>query len=73
MLEKFLDLHGDKMEFCQIQLNYLDWTMQQAKEKYELLTKRNIPVWVMEPVRGGRMASLNEESERKLLALRADK
>ncbi len=73
VLEKFLDLHGDKMEFCQIQLNYLDWTMQQAKEKYELLTKRNIPVWVMEPVRGGRLASLNEESERKLLTLRADK
>ncbi len=72
-LEKFLDIHGDKMEFCQIQLNYLDWTLQQAKEKYQLLTERNIPVWVMEPVRGGKLASLDEENESKLLSLRPDK
>ena len=49
------------MEFCQIQLNYLDWTLQNAKEKYELLTDRNIPVFVMEPVRGGRLVQLNEQ------------
>ncbi len=60
-LKEFLDLYGDEMEFCQIQLNYLDWTLQQAKEKYELLTERGIPVWVMEPVRGGKLASLPEE------------
>ena len=53
LLKEFLDGYGDKMEFCQIQLNYLDWTLQDAKAKYELLTERNIPVWVMEPVRGG--------------------
>ena len=41
------------MEFCQIQLNYLDWTLQQAKEKCELLNRYNIPIWVMEPIRGG--------------------
>ena len=45
------------MEFCQIQLNYLDWTLQDAKGKYELLTSRGIPVWVMEPVRGGKLAN----------------
>ncbi len=72
-LEKFLDIHGDKMEFCQIQLNYLDWTLQQAKEKYELLTERKIPVWVMEPVRGGKLAVLDETNEKKLLALKPDK
>ena len=60
-LKEFLDLYGDEMEFCQIQLNYLDWTLQQAKEKYEMLTQRGIPVWVMEPVRGGKLASLSEE------------
>ena len=60
-LKEFLDLYGDEMEFCQIQLNYLDWTLQQAKEKCELLTKRGIPIWVMEPVRGGKLASLPEE------------
>ena len=57
-LEQFLQRHGEEMEFCQIQLNYLDWTLQDAKGKYELLTQRGIPVWVMEPVRGGKLAKL---------------
>ncbi|MCM1050297.1 MAG: aldo/keto reductase [Clostridiales bacterium] len=72
MLKEFLDEYGDKMEFCQIQLNYLDWTLQNAKGKYELLTERNIPVWVMEPVRGGKLASLDKEAEDKLKKLRPD-
>ncbi len=59
-LGTFLDYCGDEMEFCQIQLNYLDWTLQQGKEKYDLLTSRGIPVWVMEPIRGGRLARLSE-------------
>ena len=54
-LEEFLNSAGDKMEFCQIQLNYLDWTLQRANEKCEMLAKWNIPVWVMEPVRGGKL------------------
>lgn len=69
-LKEFLDLHGDVVEFCQIQLNYLDWSLQEAKEKYELLTRRNIPVWVMEPVRGGKLAKLEDSHEQKLRELR---
>ncbi len=60
MLERFVDEVGIPMEFCQIQLNYLDWTLQNAKRKYDFLTKRGIPVWVMEPVRGGKLAKLPE-------------
>ena len=71
-LERFLDYAGDSMEFCQIQLNYLDWTLQDAKAKYDLLTARNIPVWVMEPLRGGRLAALSEEDENRLKALRPE-
>lgn len=71
-LREVLDRWGDKMEFCQIQLNYLDWTLQDAKAKYELLTERGIPVWVMEPVRGGKLASLSPENEARLKALRPD-
>ena len=71
-LEKFLDYCGGDMEFCQIQLNYMDWTLQKAKEKYELLTARGIPVWVMEPVRGGMLAALSEENSAKLKAIRPD-
>ena len=71
-LREFLDACGEDMEFCQIQLNYLDWTLQDAKGKYDLLTERNIPVWVMEPVRGGRLAKLTEAEEAKLKDLRPD-
>lgn len=71
-LEKFLDYCGQDMEFCQIQLNYMDWMLQKAKEKYELLTARGIPVWVMEPVRGGMLASLREENSTRLKAIRPE-
>ena len=71
-LREFLDYCGDKMEFCQIQLNYLDWTLQDAKEKYELLTERGLGVWVMEPVRGGRLAKLSEAETSRLREMRPD-
>ena len=72
VLREFLDAYGGEMEFCQIQLNYLDWKLQDAKGKYELLTERGIPVWVMEPVRGGRLAKLSEEETALLKGLRPD-
>ncbi len=72
LLRRFLNAYGEHMEFCQIQLNYLDWTLQDAKTKYELLTERNIPVWVMEPVRGGKLAQLPEAEAEKLKALRPE-
>ena len=71
-LTAFLDSYGDLMEFCQIQLNYLDWTLQNAKAKYDLLTRRNIPVWVMEPVRGGKLAAVDEATNARLKSLRPD-
>ena len=70
MIEGFLDYAGDSMEFCQIQINYLDWTLQNAKEKYELLKKRGIPIISMESVRGGKLANLPEADHAKLEALR---
>ena len=57
-IERFLDWK-DCFEFVQIQLNYLDWTLQDAGRKYEVITDHGIPVIVMEPVRGGKLASLN--------------
>ena len=70
VLKRFLDAYGEHMEFCQLQLNYLDWTFQNAKEKVALMREHNIPVWVMEPVRGGKLASLSVEQENKLKELR---
>ena len=50
-------------DFAQIQLNYLDYEMQDAKLQYEELTKRGISVVVMEPVRGGVLANVTPEAE----------
>jgi len=64
-IDKFLSWK-DCFEFVQIQLNYLDWTLQDAKRKYEVITDHGIPVIVMEPCRGGRLASLNEKADAML-------
>ena len=72
VMKRFLDAYGKDMEFCQIQLNFLDWTFQGAKEKVELLKEWNIPVWVMEPLRGGKLARLAAEDEKALKALRPE-
>ena len=60
-IKRFLDTYGKDLEFCQIQLNWLDWKLQNAKAKVELLQSYGIPVWVMEPVRGGRLINLPAE------------
>ena len=72
VLKRFLEAYGEHMEFCQLQLNYVDWTFQNDKEKVELLEQYHIPVWVMEPLRGGRLARLSEEEAASLKALRPD-
>lgn len=72
VLDRFLTAYGEHMEFCQIQLNYLDWSFQDAKAKVERLNKADIPMWVMEPLRGGRLVKLTPEEETKLHAMRSD-
>ena len=71
-MRRFLEKYGKDIEFCQLQINWLDWTYDKAKEKAALLKEYNIPVWVMEPVRGGRLASLSPEYEARLKALRPE-
>ena len=70
-IDRFLNWK-DCFEFVQIQLNYLDWTLQDAKRKYEVITDHGIPVIVMEGVRGGRLASLDDEAEAILKRARPD-
>lgn len=72
VMQRFLAAYGSAMEFCQIQLNYLDWTFQDAKAKVELLGEYRIPVWVMEPLRGGKLATLSAEDAAALKALRPE-
>lgn len=72
IMKRFLEAYGECMEFCQIQLNYFDFIYQNAKAKLELLNQYHIPVWVMEPLRGGKLVSLPEEYSEKLKRLRPD-
>ena len=72
VMKRFLEAYGEGMEFCQIQLNYLDWNFQDAKGKLELLAEHQLPVWVMEPLRGGKLAELSEEDAELLKNLRPD-
>ncbi len=70
--KRFLKKWGEHIEFGQVQLNYLDYNFQDAKAKVELLSSMNIPVWVMEPVRGGKLATLDEKYLSRLKAFRPD-
>ena len=62
-IKRFLDAYGAELEFCQLQVNWLDWKFQNAKEKIKLVKSYGIPVFVMEPVRGGRICTLSDEHE----------
>ncbi len=71
-VKRFLEAYGKDIEFGQIQLNYLDWDFQDAKAKVELFREYNIPIWVMEPLRGGSLAHLDEEHAARLKEMRPD-
>lgn len=63
-LEKLLTDY--RWEFVQIQLNYLDWEKQRAKEQYEIIRKHGLQCVIMEPVRGGALANLGDAANRVL-------
>lgn len=65
-MKRFLDQFGTEMEFCQIQFNWYDWSFQEAEQKLKLLREYRLPVWVMEPLRGGRLANLTDEEAEPL-------
>ena len=73
LLKDVLDRHPG-IEFVQIQLNYADWEnpVVRSGELYQILHERNIPIIIMEPVKGGTLASLKPELEEKLKAVRPD-
>ena len=70
--EYLLQLHDEgryHWDFCQIELNYLDWfyaneingTNVDAVILYGELEKRGIPAVIMEPLLGGRLANVNDD------------
>ena len=69
-LTRFADHYA--WDFAQIQMNYYDWAYGSTAQEYAILEARNIPIMVMEPVRGGRLATLTPEVEEMLRAVHPD-
>ena len=70
VIRRFLEAYGQHMEFCQLQLNYMDWHFQNARQKAELIQEAGIPIWVMEPLRGGKLAKASGELAAAMQSLR---
>ena len=68
-IDKFLNIY-DCFEYALMQLNYLDWSLQEGNKKYDVFTKHGLPIFVMEPARGGMLAAPGDEAEAKLKAAR---
>ncbi len=71
-LKRLLDEYGSVFEFAQIQLNYVDYEFQHAKEKIKLLSEYGLPIFVMEPLRGGRLARLKHPFDFRISRLFPD-
>ncbi|MDO4537711.1 MAG: aldo/keto reductase [Coriobacteriales bacterium] len=70
LLDKILTEHP-QMEFVQLQINYLDWESEwiQSRACYEVACRHNVPVIVMEPIKGGTLADVPPEAEALLKGL----
>ncbi|MGN0505335.1 MAG: aldo/keto reductase [Lachnospiraceae bacterium] len=60
-------------DFCQIQYNYMDTDEQAGDRGYELCEKLNVPLIIMEPVKGGALASYADDVEAMFKAVRPEK
>ena len=72
-LDKILTEHPE-VDFVQLQVNYLDWENQiiQSRKCYETAAKHKKPVIVMEPVKGGTLAQLPKEAQKRLREYNSD-
>jgi len=70
VLSPILDAYN--WDFTLLQINYYDWIKLQANQSYDILTNRDIPCFVMEPVGGGRLVKLPESAEKLLKSIRPD-
>lgn len=73
-LDKLLTEHPN-MDFVQVQVNYLDWDnpVVESRKCMEVAQKHGVPVVIMEPARGGRLAELPKRGEDVLKAANPDK
>ena len=58
-LDRILNEHPE-IEFVQLQINYLDWTDNniRARDCYEVACKHDLPVIIMEPLKGGTLVDV---------------
>ncbi len=72
-LDEILTEHPE-VDFVQLQVNYLDWENQiiQSRKCYETAKKHKKPVIVMEPVKGGTLAQLPKEAQKRLREYNCD-
>lgn len=66
MFQKILNDYD--WDFCMIQYNYLDEVAQAGKDGLKAAAAKGIPVWIMEPLRGGKLVNLLPESAKKMIA-----
>ena len=70
LLEEILEQKHDRLDFVQLQINYIDWENPavQSRRCYEVAVKYNLPVIVMEPCKGGVLVNVPEEAEKLMKA-----
>ena len=73
VLDEILTAHPDA-EFVQLQINYIDWESEkiQSRKCYEVARKHNKPVIIMEPVKGGALATLPDDCAEILKEVRPE-
>ena len=64
LLDRILTEHPE-LEFVQLQINYLDWGDKnvQSKQCYRVATAHNVPIVVMEPLKGGTLVNLPPQAQ----------
>lgn len=64
LFDEILSQYADKLDFVQLQINYLDWEQSnvQSRRYLEIANKYHKPVFVMEPCKGGTLTNLPEEA-----------
>lgn len=72
LLKKIFENHPE-MEFVQLQINYVDWDEQKAKEFYRLAMEYKKPIIIMEPVKGGTLANIPKDIDKLFKEARPDK
>lgn len=73
-LDKILAAHPE-VELVQLQLNYVDWESESVQSRlcYETCQKYNVPITIMEPIRGGSLAAMHPDAQKILKDYAPDK